>query len=105
MTIKDKIFKAFFTQDATEQDKAFKTFLPTYQKTFSNIKELKYEIDMTSFSKDRDSNKILIKSNCTAQYRLQNKKKWGRSHGSIWMELLETPDALLVRRLNYKIQR
>lgn len=97
-----KKFKTFFTNNAMEQGQPFETLLPAYQKTFKNIKFMKYKIEVASLSMEKEGYKMFVDGDFTAQFQLVNNRK-GRSYGSIRMELLDEPEGLLVSRLDYKI--
>lgn len=97
-----KKFRTFFTPNAKEQGRPFEALLPMYQKTFKNIKTMKYKIKMASLSMEKGGYKMCVDGDFTAQFQLVNNRK-GSSYGSIRMELLDEPEGLLVTRLDYKI--
>ncbi len=93
-------FQSFFAEGALEQGEQFEKMLPTYRRTFSLVEALRYKIDLQSLTVDA-AKKIVVEGAFTASYRLP-KKNWGSSSGSIRLVLLDTPNGLLVSRLDYE---
>ncbi len=93
-------FSAFFAHDATENNRAFHEFLPRYRRNFERIKTFTYRIDLDSYTLDTDTGNIKVKGKYFIQYLL-NGGTWKENNGIISMELIESGDSYLVKRLNY----
>ena len=93
-------FSAFFSPDATENNRAFHEFLPRYSRNFERIESFKYRIDLDSYSLDTDTGNIKVKGKYFIQYLLKN-GTWKENNGIISMELIESGNSYLVKRLNY----
>jgi len=93
-------FSAFFAPDATENNRAFHEFLPRYRRNFERIKTFTYRIDLDSYTLDTDTGNIKIRGNYFIQYLLKS-GTWKENNGIISMELIESDDSYLVKRLNY----
>jgi len=93
-------FSAFFAPDATENNRAFNEFLPRYRRNFDRIKTFNYRIDLDSYTLDTDTGNIKVKGKYFIQYLL-NTGTWKENSGIISMELIESGDSYLVKRLNY----
>lgn len=93
-------FSAFFAPDATENNKAFNEFLPRYRRNFERIVSFKYRIDLDSYSLDTDTGYIKLKGKYFIKYLLKG-GTWKENNGIISMELIESGDSYLVKRLNY----
>jgi hypothetical protein len=95
----DKL-SAFFAPDATENNRAFHELLPRYRRNFERIESFKYRIDLDSYSLDTDTGNIKVRGKYFIQYLL-NGGTWKENNGIISMELIESGDSYLVKRLNY----
>ena len=93
-------FSAFFAPDATENNRAFHEFLPRYRRNFERIKTFTYRIDLDSYSLDTKTGNIIVKGKYFIQYLL-NDGIWKENNGIISMDLIESGDSYLVKRLNY----
>ena len=93
-------FSAFFAPDATENNRAFHEFLPRYRRNFERIESFNYRIDLDSYSLDTDTGNIKVKGKYFIQYLL-HEGTWKENNGIISMELIESGDSYLVKRLNY----
>ena len=93
-------FSAFFAHDATENNRAFHEFLPRYRRNFERIKTFTYRIDLDSYTLDTDTGNIKVKGKYFIQYLLNN-GIWKENNGIISMEVIESGDSYLVKRLNY----
>jgi len=93
-------FSAFFAHDATENNRAFHEFLPRYRRNFERIKTFNYRIDLDSYTLDTDTGNIKVKGKYFIQYLLNN-GIWKENNGIISMEVIESGDSYLVKRLNY----
>jgi hypothetical protein len=93
-------FSAFFAPDATENNRAFHEFLPRYRRNFERIESFKYRIDIDSYSLAADTGNIEVKGKYFIQYLLHD-GTWKENNGIISMELIESGNSYLVKRLNY----
>jgi len=93
-------FSAFFAPDATENNRPFHEFLPRYRRNFERIKTFNYRIDLDSYTLDTETGNIKVKGKYFIQYLL-NDGTWKENNGIISMELIESGDSYLVKRLNY----
>ena len=93
-------FSAFFAPDATENNRAFHEFFPRYRRNFERIKTFTYRIDLISYTLDTKTGTIKVRGNYFIQYLL-NDGTWKENNGIISMELIESGDSYLVKRLNY----
>jgi len=93
-------FSAFFAPDATENNRAFHEFLPRYRRNFERIESFKYRIDLDSYSLDSDTGNIKVKGKYFIQYLLNDGTR-KENNGIISLELIESGDSYLVKRLNY----
>lgn len=96
-------FFAFFTPDATENNKDFHELLPAYRKNIEMIESFNYRIDIISYSLGANTGNIKVKGKYYAQFLLHGGTLKGNS-GNITMELIENGDSYLVKRLNYDSQ-
>ena len=93
-------FSTFFAHDATENNRAFHEFLPRYRRNFERIKKFNYRIDLDSYTLDTDTGNLKVKGKYFIQYLL-NDGTWKENSGIISMELIESENSYLVKRLNY----
>ena len=93
-------FSAFFAPDATENNRAFHEFLPRYRRNFERIESFNYRIDLDSYSLDSDTGNIKVRGKYFIQYLLNDGTR-KENNGIISMELIESGDSYLVKRLNY----
>jgi hypothetical protein len=93
-------FITFFTSDATENNRPFQELVPEYRKNMENTASFTYTIEITSYTKQVGKENIEMHGKFFTRYQLQG-GGWEDNSGSISMELLETGDSFLVRRLSY----
>ena len=93
-------FFAFFTTDATENNKPFKELRWKYEKNMEAIESFKYRIDLTDYSVIADTGITLVHGKFFIRYRLQG-EPWKENSGNIIMELTDKGNSYLVKRLNY----
>jgi hypothetical protein len=93
-------FSSFFAPDATENNRPFHEYLPRYRRNFKKIDAFKYRIDLDYYSLDADTGNITVKGNYFIQYLLSG-GSWKENNGIISMELIESGDSYLVKKLNY----
>ena len=93
-------FSVFFAPDATENNRAFHEFLPRYRRNFERIESFNYRIDLDSYTIDTNTGNIKVKGKYFIQYLL-HEGTWKENNGIISMEIIESGDSYLVKRLNY----
>ena len=71
-----------------------------YRRNFERIESINYRIDLDSYSLAADSGNIEVKGKYFIQYHLPE-GIWKENNGIISMELIESGDSYLVKRLNY----
>lgn len=94
-------FSAFFTTDATENNRAFHEYLPRYRRNFESIESIIYRIVLDSYSLNTDSGNIELKGKYFIKYLLKRNGIWKENNGIISMELIKNGESYLVKRLNY----
>ena len=98
-------FATFFTTDATEKGKPFRSLMPKYRRNFELLDSLNYRIELQRHSIHEKTGHIHIEGVFRAQARLKGGgDKWRYSFGDISMELVSVGDFFKVRRLDYKIR-
>jgi len=95
-------FVAFFTPDATENNKDFHELLPTYRKNMEMIESFNYRVDIISYSLGSDTDNIRVKGKYFTRFLYKGTLK--ENSGNILMELIENGDSYLVKQLNYTFQ-
>jgi len=93
-------FAAFFAPDAVENNTPFQDMLPKYRKNMEKIESFSYRIELGAYSLQIDTGNVKIQGKYFTRYLL-HKGTWQESSGSISMELTESGDSFLVKRLNY----
>ena len=93
-------FAAFFAPDAVENDTPFQDMLPKYRRNMEKIESFSYRIELAAYSLQTDTGNVKIQGDYFTRYLL-HKGTWQESSGSISMELTESGDSFLVKRLNY----
>ena len=93
-------FAALFTPDALENNKPFYLLLPKYRRNMEKIESFSYRIELVAYSLQTDTGNVKIQGDYFTRYLL-HKGTWQESSGSISMELTESGDSFLVKRLNY----
>jgi type II secretory pathway predicted ATPase ExeA len=93
-------FTTFFTSDAVEDGKPFRSQLPKYRRNFEIIDSLNYKIDLHNYSVQKDSGLVRVEGIFYARTRLVNETdKWRQSTGGILMELASHGDSFRIKRL------
>lgn len=95
-------FAAFFTPDATENNRAFHELLPKYRENLEKIESFSYQIDLVSYSFETTTGDIQIKGKFFTRFLYEGTLK--ENSGNITMELVENGDSYLIKRLNYDSQ-
>ena len=95
-------FTAFFTLDALEKGKPFRSLLPKYRRNFEIIDSLDYRIDLKRFSVQESTGFVKVEGIFYVRARLINEgERWRQSSGGISMELASYGDSFRIRRLDY----
>jgi DNA-binding transcriptional MerR regulator len=94
-------FATFFAHDAIEKDKPFHELLPKYRKNMELIESFKYRIELIDYSQAEGTDNIKVKGKFFIKYLLAGGEKWQESDGNISMELAQSGESYLVKRLNY----
>ena len=92
-------FTDFFTADAMENGKTFKSLLPKYEKNFTLISTIQYRIRLKDFSVEEDRT-VTLNGDFLLEW-LPPGKKWRENSGKISMRLKESGSTFLVQRLDY----
>ena len=95
-------FAALFTPDAIEDGKPFSEQLPKYSKNFETLESFNYRIDLDAYSFSGNTGNVRVKGKYFIQYLSEGKLK--EKSGNILMELIESDDSYLVKRLDYASQ-
>ena len=93
-------FATFFAPDATENNTPFQDMLPKYRKNMEKIESFNYRIELIDYSLQADTGNIRIQGKYFTRFLL-HEGTWQENSGSIFMELAESSDSYLVKRLNY----
>jgi len=93
-------FANFFTLTAQENGKSFYSLLPKYNKNFSSIDKIKYQIKIQKYSYDFKSGIVDFEGNFALKW-LPKDDNWQLNFGKIAMRLVETNDSFLVEKLSY----
>jgi len=91
-------FTALFTPDATENGNAFNEQLPKYRKNFEMVESFNYRIELDKYSFNSNTGDVRIKGKYFTQYLIDGKLK--EKSGNILMELIESGDSYLVKKLD-----
>lgn len=94
-------FSTFFTPDAIEEGKPFRSRLAQYRSNFGKIDALNYRIELKRYAVQEGTRLIRIEGIFYVQAKLSGSEKWRKNSGPIAMELIENGDSYLVKRLNY----
>ena len=92
-------FSAFFAPDATENNRPFHELLPRYRRNFEMIESFSYRIDLVSYSLGTDTGNIRVQGKYFTRFLYEGTLK--ENIGSISMDLIESGESYLVKRLNY----
>jgi len=94
-------FATFFTPDAMEKGKSFKSRLDQYRRTFERIDSINYRIGIKRYAIQKGTGAIRVEGIYHAWVRLVKSKKWLEKRGPIAMELVAHGDSFRVKRLDY----
>ncbi|UCD89822.1 MAG: hypothetical protein JSW04_15770 [Desulfobacterales bacterium] len=90
----------FFSSDATENNKPFKELQPKYRSNMKKFKSVNYRIDLEAYSINTDTGNVRIKGKYFIRILLPG-EPWKENRGPISMELIESGDSYLIKRLSY----
>jgi len=93
-------FAEFFAPDATENNRPFHELLPEYRRNMEMVESLDYRIDLLEYSLQPDTGNVKIRGKFFTQYILHGETLKEKT-GNISMELIESGESYLVKRLNY----
>jgi len=93
-------FAAFFTPDATENNRPFDEVLPEYRKNMEMVESLNYRIELVEYSLQANTGNVKIRGQFFARYLLHG-EGLKENAGNISMELIKSGESYLVKRLNY----
>ena len=93
-------FVNFFTLTAQENGKSFCNLLPKYNKNFSSIDKIKYQIKILKYSYDFNSGIVDFEGKFALKW-LPKGDNWQSNFGKIAMRLVETNNSFLVEKLSY----
>jgi len=92
-------FAAFFTPDATENNRPFDEVLPEYRKNMEMVQSLNYRIELVEYSLQGNTGNVRLRGKFFTQYLLHKALK--EKTGNISMELIKSGESYLIKRLNY----
>ena len=93
-------FSSFFSADALENGKPFKSLLPKYKRNFTYIDKIQYQIELQQFSYDEIGETLKIEGDFFLKW-LPSGKNWRENSGKIFMDLQKNGPSFLVQRLDY----
>lgn len=93
-------FAEFFTPDATENSRPFHELLPEYRRNMEMVESFNYRIEVVDYCSQKDTGCIEIKGKFFTQYLLHGETLKEKT-GNISMELIESGESYLVKRLSY----
>jgi hypothetical protein len=89
----------FFTPDAIENNRPFHELLPEYPRNMEKVESLNYRIELLEYSQQPGKDNVRIKGKFFTQYLLNKALK--EKTGNIMMDLIESGESYLVKRLDY----
>lgn len=93
-------FFAFFTPDATENNRPVRELIPDYRKNKEDIDSLEYRIKLIAYALQADTGNIMIQGRFFMRELLHGGTSKNNS-GDISMELVEHGDSFLVKQINF----
>ena len=93
-------FATFFSSDATENNMSFHELLPKYTRNMEMVESFNYWIELVAYSLQPDTGNVKIKGKFFTKFRL-HEGTWKENSGDISMELIESGESYLVKRLDY----
>jgi hypothetical protein len=97
-------FATLFAHDAIENGKPFISCLPQYRRNLAKIDSIDYQIKPNRYAIHKGTGLIRMKGTFYFKARLSDSGKWQEKTGNISMDLIESGDSYLVKRLNYTSQ-
>ena len=95
----------FFTSNAMENGKTFKSLISKYRSKFNQLDSLDYSIKLLSYSIQEKTEHIHVKGVFQATARLKRGgNKWLYSSGDIFMELIPHRESFKIKLLDYKLR-
>jgi type II secretory pathway predicted ATPase ExeA len=94
-------FSDFFTLNAVEKGKPFKSWLSTYRRNFKRIDSIEYNIDLNRYATQEDTGLVKIDGTFHIRARLEGSKEWLKSSGDISMILEADGNSFKVKQLDY----
>jgi hypothetical protein len=95
-----KKFATFFSSDATENDIPFHELFSKYARNLEMVESFSYWIELSAYSLQPDTGNLRIKGKYFTKFRL-HEGTWKENSGNISMELIESGESFLVKRLDY----
>jgi len=97
-------FATLFAHDAIENGKPFISCLPQYRRNLAKIDSIDYQIKPNRYAIHNGTGLIRMEGTFYFKARLSDSGKWQEKTGNISMDLIESGDSYLVKRLNYTSQ-
>ena len=95
-----KKFATFFSSDATENGVPFNRLLPNYTRNMEMIENFYYWIELLAYSSQPDTGNVKIKGKYFTKFRF-HEGTWKENSGNISMELIESNESYVIKRLDY----
>ena len=95
------MFGAFFSPDALEQGRPFKSWAPRYRQNFDKIDSMVYNIELERYAVRDETGEVRIEGTFQVRAKLRGSEKWRKSSGGISMVLEPRKDSFRVKELNY----
>jgi hypothetical protein len=92
--------KMLFASNATENNIPFHKLLPKYTRNMEMVESFNYYIELVGYSLQPDTGNVNIKGKFFTKYRLHG-GTWKENSGNISLELIESDESYLVKRLDY----
>jgi len=98
-------FMNLFTENAKENGKPIQQLLPTYRKNFQIIDAIEYKIDIASYARDFNLDRIQVEGSFFLKWMKKHSDQWHQYNGIIRMTLIRHEDSFRVQQLNYQFSR
>jgi len=95
------MFGAFFSPDALEQGRPFKSWASRYRQNFDRIDSMIYNIELERYAVRDETGEVRIEGTFQVRAKLRGSEKWRKSSGGISMVLEPRKDSFRVKELNY----
>jgi len=93
-------FVTFFTPDAIENNRSFHELLPKYSRNMEMVKLFNYRIELVDYYLLANAEKVMVQGKFFIRYLLHG-GTWKENSGSVSMELIESDDSYLIKKLSY----